>query len=171
MSVKKFVDIGLLACAMMIVTGCSERKPILIRFDDVGLLSIDDPVKYRGVKVGKITSIQSYGKSVLVNIEVDVAAQISTCDTGIIDHIGMMGERQIRILPCNSNSLASKGDTLVGLYPKIFPSSIQSFGEILDTIQSIREKALVKRLLDSINVLNLRIKALVSQSSNKKNNK
>ena len=155
----------LIVAGAILISGCVESKYISFKFEDVGLLCAGDPIIYRGVKIGKVKDINLQAGIIVVNAKVSLDAPIHISDTGKIQHSGMFGERQIVIASGSSKTMASEDDTLIGVYKKIEPQSINSLSELVDTIQSVRERFLVKKLLDSISTLNARIKILELQET------
>lgn len=142
---------------LLALASCKEFKEISFQFEDVGLLSVGDPIRYRGVNIGKVANIVLHEGKVIVNAQINLDAPISFLDTGKIQNIGMFGERQIIVKSGTSKTLAIPGDTLLGVYEKQNISSINSFEELIDTVLPNREIFLIKKLADSIVVLNQKI--------------
>jgi ABC-type transporter Mla subunit MlaD len=90
---------------------------LVIAFDQIGNLTIEDPLCYNGVTIGTIRRMEGGGRNVFVTVEmrkpVDIYAnyEIVTHDKGI------MGDRLISISPGDgSHPRVSPGDTLHGTF-------------------------------------------------------
>jgi len=77
---------------------------------EVGLLSKDDPVKFNGVKVGKVVGIElAADHRVKIVIEVQADARIPKGSRVQIQNVGLMGERMINVALTQNKELLAPG--------------------------------------------------------------
>lgn len=80
---------------------------------EVGLLSKDDPVKFNGVKVGKVHSIElDADHRVKIVVEVQSDARIPKGSAVQIQNVGLMGERMINVSLTQDKELLPPGSVL-----------------------------------------------------------
>lgn len=100
---------------------------------EVGLLSKDDPVKFNGVKVGKVRSIElAADHRVHVVIEVQQDARIPKGSKVQIQNVGLMGERMINVALTQSKEMLLPGDTLVAGYDYGIAETMGVAGQLVE---------------------------------------
>lgn len=104
-----------------------------LKFSQVSTLTIDDPVKVNGVKLGKVESMELSGHEVCVQIRLRDDIQIPKGSEIRVQNIGLMGERQIGILLSNSPEAWKPGDTIPGMFDAGIAEAMGLAGEVFDS--------------------------------------
>lgn len=90
-----------------------QMDKYVLMASEVGLLSKDDPVKFNGVKVGKVKSIELHpDHRVQIVIEVQSDARIPKGSRVQIQNVGLMGERMINVALTQDKELLPPGATM-----------------------------------------------------------
>lgn len=117
-------------------------NPFFLTFTQVSTLTLDDPVKVNGVKLGKVEDIYLSGHRVMVRIRLRDDVKIPKDSEVRVQNIGIMGERQIGIILGDSVSYFSPGDTIPGFFDAGIAEALGTAGAVLDStkilVQSIR---------------------------------
>ena len=106
-----------------------------LRFPQVSTLTLDDPVKINGVKLGKVEDIYLSGHRVLVVVRIRNDVRIPVGSEIRVQNIGIMGERQIGIILCDGQFDAGIAEAL-GLAGEIIDSTktlITSVHQVMDS--------------------------------------
>lgn len=100
----------------------------------VGLLSEGDPVKFNGVKVGKVTEIMLDRETKLVRIRAQVLAgvRIPQGSTVTIQNVGLMGERMINIVLSASKEDVKPGSVLEAKYDYGIAETMAAAGVVIE---------------------------------------
>lgn len=105
----------------------------VLKTSEVGLLSKDDPVKFNGVKVGKVRSIElSPDHSVKIVIEVQQDARIPKGSRVQIQNVGLMGERMINVALTQSKEMLAPGSTLDAGYDYGIAETMGVAGQLVE---------------------------------------
>ena len=123
------------------------KKTYFIIFDQVSTLSEGDPVKINGVKLGKVSSVNLWGRKVRVGIEVREDVEIPVDSRVKVQNIGLMGERQIGVLLGDSEENLKDGDTVNGKFDAGIAEAMGVVGEVFDSTKVILDQ--VKEIMDS----------------------
>jgi len=118
-----------------------------LRFPQVSTLSIDDPVKVNGVKLGKVESIDLDGSRVCVQIRLRDDVKIPRNSEVRVQNIGLMGERQIGIILGDSQEPWAPGDTINGIFDAGIAEAMGLAGEVFDSTRVLVN--VVKGVVDS----------------------
>jgi phospholipid/cholesterol/gamma-HCH transport system substrate-binding protein len=110
-------------------------------------LTLDDPVKINGVKLGKVEIIHLYGHKVLVVVRIRNDVRIPVGSEIRVQNIGIMGERQIGMILCDSNVNYNPGDTIDGQFDAGIAEALGLAGEIIDSTKILITS--VHRVMDS----------------------
>ncbi|MDR1760540.1 MAG: MlaD family protein [Fibrobacter sp.] len=114
-----------------------------LRFVQVSTLTIDDPVKVNGVKLGKVEDIYLSGNRVMVKIRVRDDVKIPKNSEIRVQNIGIMGERQIGVILGDSAVYFAPQDTIPGHFDAGIAEALGVAGAVLDStkflVQSIRQ--------------------------------
>ncbi|MBK9579640.1 MAG: MCE family protein [Fibrobacterota bacterium] len=107
--------------------------------DQVGLLSEGDPVKFNGVKVGKVTGIQldQQTRRVQIKAQVQAGVRISKGSEVTIQNVGLMGERMINIVLSPSKETVPPGATLEAKYDYGIAETMAAAGKIIEDARVI----------------------------------
>jgi phospholipid/cholesterol/gamma-HCH transport system substrate-binding protein len=116
-----------------------------LMFDQVSTLSMGDPVKVNGVKVGKVNKIELAGRQVEVGIEVREGVDIPVDSDIRVQNIGLLGERQIGIQLGKGSKVLAIGDTLTGVCDAGISEAMAGAGEVFDS-----SKVLLKTVRDIV---------------------
>ena len=108
-----------------------------LRFPQVSTLTLDDPVKINGVKLGKVEDIYLSGHRVLVVVRIRNDVRIPVGSEIRVQNIGIMGERQIGIILCDSSENYSPNDTIDGQFDAGIAEALGLAGEIIDSTKTL----------------------------------
>lgn len=118
-----------------------------MRFPQVSTLTLDDPVKINGVKLGKVEDIHLAGNRVLVAVRIRNDVKIPIGSEIRVQNIGIMGERQIGVILHDSASHYAPGDTIDGQFDAGIAEALGLAGEIIDSTKILITS--VHRVMDS----------------------
>ncbi len=104
-----------------------------LRFPQVSTLTLDDPVKINGVKLGKVENIYLSGNRVLVVVRIRNDVKIPVGSEIRVQNIGIMGERQIGVILHDSLAHYAPGDTIDGQFDAGIAEALGLAGEIIDS--------------------------------------
>ena len=108
-----------------------------LRFPQVSTLTLDDPVKINGVQLGKVEGIYLSGHRVLVVVRIRNDVRIPVGSEIRVQNIGIMGERQIGIILCDSSENYSPNDTIDGQFDAGIAEALGLAGEIIDSTKTL----------------------------------
>jgi ABC-type transporter Mla subunit MlaD len=118
------------------------QKQRVIAFDQVGNLRLDDPVKIKGVTVGKITNISRNTAYALVTFQMDVSLDLYKDYSIITSDRGIMGDRVIHIEPGIQKTFPlNENDTLKGVFIRGVSEMIGATWKLRDNITAIKSAA------------------------------
>lgn len=117
-----------------------------LRFTQVSTLTLDDPVKVNGVRLGKVETIELSGHRVVVTIRLRTDVKIPKDSEIRVQNIGIMGERQIGMILGDSTDYFVPGDTIVGQFDAGIAEAIGLAGEVCDSTKVLLES--VKQALN-----------------------
>lgn len=106
--------------------------------DQVGLLTRGDPVKFNGVKVGKVKNIQLGADRkvrILVQVEADVGIPVGS--TVEIQNVGLMGERMINVVLAPGDKDYPPGSVLHAIYDYGIAETMAAAGQVIEQAKSI----------------------------------
>ncbi len=124
------------------------NEEYIIKAEQVGLLSVGDPVKFNGVKVGKVTKIE-LTKDHLVQIKAQVQAgiRIPVGSNVEIQNVGLMGERMINVVLSANPKYYEPGAVLSAKYDYGIAETMGAAGEVIE--QARHMVAQLQIVLDS----------------------
>lgn len=132
----------------------SEYRPgqlneeYVIKAEQVGLLSAGDPVKFNGVKVGKVTRIElSKDRSVEIRVEVQADVRIPVGSVVEIQNVGLMGERMINVVLSSNPKFYPAGTVLSAKYDYGIAETMGAAGEVVEQAKIM--VAQLQKVLDS----------------------
>jgi phospholipid/cholesterol/gamma-HCH transport system substrate-binding protein len=106
-------------------------------FDEVGSLSIGDPVMVSGIRMGKVTGLQLIERGVLVEFVLTDDVRLKEDATATIKNIGLMGER---FLAVNQGKSPIPFDTLgaiSGAYDTGIPEFMGMMGDMITELRNL----------------------------------
>ncbi|HSQ43329.1 MAG TPA: MlaD family protein [Fibrobacteraceae bacterium] len=118
-----------------------------LRLSQVSTLTVDDPVKINGVKLGKVEAMDLSGTKVVVQIRLRDDVKLTKDSEIRVQNIGIMGERQIGVLLGNSIDYWNPGDTIPGLFDAGIAEAMGVAGEVFDSTRVL--VGVVKAVVDS----------------------
>ncbi len=120
---------------------------INVSFKNVGTLTVGDPVRVSGVKVGKVDGIKLRYKDVLVTLKINSKYKIPDDSKFYVESMGIMGERMISIELGNSENYLDPKKEYSGIYHTGIGEALGSIGFLIDKVDTLL--VLVKKVLDS----------------------
>lgn len=118
-----------------------------LRFTQVSTLTLDDPVKINGVKLGKVEDIKLSGNRVLVTVRIRTDVKIPRNSEVRVQNIGIMGERQIGVILGDSSQVFAPNDTIDGHFDAGIAEALGLAGELFDSTKVLIET--VRVVMDS----------------------
>jgi len=116
--------------------------------NQVGLLTQGDPVKFNGVKVGKVKKIrldEDHKVRILVQVEAGVGIPVGS--TVEIQNVGLMGERMINIILAPGHNDYPPGSALDATYDYGIAETMAAAGQVIEQAKSIVDE--LQRVIDS----------------------
>jgi len=114
----------------------------------VGLLTQGDPVKFNGVKVGKVKKIRleaDHKVDILVQVESGVGIPIGS--TVEIQNVGLMGERMINVILAPGTASYPPGSTLQATYDYGIAETMGATGVLIEQAKGIVDE--LQKVVDS----------------------
>ncbi len=144
---RKFFALILLLILAGVVLGMfflSEYHPgksveeYTFKAEQIGQLSAGDPVKFNGVKVGKVIRIDSAkdGKH-QIQAQIQAGVRIPVGSLVRIQRVGLMGERMINVVLSSNPKYVSIGDTLEATSDEAQPEMVHS-ASMSEKLEDIR---------------------------------
>ena len=132
---------------------------ISVSFNDVSGLNRDDPVQMLGVKIGKVEKINLKNNQVIVNLRIDKEYLFPKDSQIVIESIGLLGEKAIKIYPGNSSLCFAPGDTTRGKVA----FGLDNLGEIVLQLQSKTNKIFSDENLNNLSIILADLKKTIDQ--------
>lgn len=124
------------------------NEEYVIKAGQVGLLSDGDPVKFNGVKVGKVTGIElAKDRSVEIRVEVQAGVRIPVGSEVVIQNVGLMGERMINVVLSSNPKSYPPGTVLQAKYDYGIAETMGAAGEVVEQAKIM--VAQLQKVLDS----------------------
>jgi phospholipid/cholesterol/gamma-HCH transport system substrate-binding protein len=114
----------------------------------VGLLTAGDPVKFNGVKVGKVKTIRlqaDHKVAILVQVASGVGIPVGSAVE--IQNVGLMGERMINVVLAPGGTSYPPGSTLQATYDYGIAETMGAAGELIEQAKGIVDE--LQRVVDS----------------------
>lgn len=109
-----------------------------IKAEQVGLLSEGDPVKFNGVKVGKVTRIElTKDHLVQISAQVQAGVRIPVGSTVEIQNVGLMGERMINVVLSANPKFYPPGAILTAKYDYGIAETMGAAGEVIEQTRTM----------------------------------
>ncbi len=116
-----------------------------IQFEDVNGLLTGDPVKLRGVTVGKVDHIQAFVDHVDVAVAIDQQVQVSDQASAVIQIKELLGGKQIALFPGTSPDILPPGSTIPGQLSADFSNAFSTVDQFMEQFDKRQAKALLQR--------------------------
>jgi phospholipid/cholesterol/gamma-HCH transport system substrate-binding protein len=135
------VGVGVILAAIILILGViwignirfNQRwEAFTVYFNEVGGLSVGDPVTVSGLKMGRVNSIALDGGRVKVGILIRQGVVLRSDLEVQIQSIGLMGERFIHILPGSTGGILPPGSTIEGQYKAGLPEAVAELGDTME---------------------------------------
>ena len=124
------------------------NEEYVIEAEQVGLLSAGDPVKFNGVKVGKVTVIRlKEDRSVEIRAEVKAGVRIPVGSAVEIQNVGLMGERMINVVLSTDPKSYPPGTVLTAKYDYGIAETMGAAGEVVEQAKIMVTQ--LQKVLDS----------------------
>ena len=116
--------------------------------NQVGLLTSDDPVKFNGVKQGKVVSITLLDDSrVKVEVQVKTGFPIREGSRVQIQNVGLMGERMINVALTQSKELLTPGAVMDAGYDYGIAETMGAAGKLVEQAKGMVDQ--LQAVMDS----------------------
>ncbi|MEN9309454.1 MAG: hypothetical protein RL173_3386 [Fibrobacterota bacterium] len=114
------------------------NEEYVIKAEQVGLLSVGDPVKFNGVKVGKVSTIElTKDHMVEIRAQVQAGVRIPIGSTVEIQNVGLMGERMINVVLSANPKYYPPGAVLSAKYDYGIAETMGAAGEVIEQARTM----------------------------------
>jgi phospholipid/cholesterol/gamma-HCH transport system substrate-binding protein len=116
--------------------------------NQVGLLTQGDPIKFNGVKVGKVKKIRlgaDHKVRILVQVESGVGIPVGSVVE--IQNVGLMGERMINVVLASGDKDYPPGSVLNATYDYGIAETMAAAGQVIEQAKSIVQE--LQSVIDS----------------------
>ena len=160
------------------IKGCQVAKSehvYRVAFDEVGGLTVGDPVTVLGVERGSVKRIELGRARVYVDLSVDKTIKI-TRDTGFyIRNIGLMGEKYVAITLGKSTEPVSKGEVLNGRFESGVPEVVGEIGialkdfektvrKVHDVLDQVEKEGKISGTFDNLNQFSAQLRGTLDEN-------
>lgn len=114
-----------------------KRSIFYIKYDHVGLLSSGNSVHINGLPCGKIIKKELFDDYVLVTVSVYASTVIPKNSSFQLINSGLMGEREISIIPTQSQERITAGDTVWGSYEAGLNTIMKDLTHLFTELESL----------------------------------
>ncbi|MDR1760597.1 MAG: MlaD family protein [Fibrobacter sp.] len=114
-----------------------KRSVYYIKYGHVGLLSAGNRVLVNGLPFGKVVKTELHDDYVLVTVSVYSSTPIPKNSAFLLINSGLMGEREVSVMPSESGEMLASGDTVTGSYEpglNVLMAELKGLFSQLDTI-------------------------------------
>ena len=118
------------------------------RFEEVGNLTVGDPVSVRGVRKGAVTKITLEDQGVRVEFEVDRSVTLHPDAQLRVANIGFMGEKFLALEPGVAQGAFDKSKPVPGRFQSGVPEVISGAGDLL--IEATELSSRLNVMLDAL---------------------
>lgn len=118
------------------------------RFEEVGNLSVGDPVAVRGVKKGAVTGIQLQDQGVRVVFEIDKGVVLHPDVELRVANIGFMGQKFLALDPGSAPGIFDPKKPIPGRFQSGVPEVISGAGDLL--IEATELSSRLNVMLDAL---------------------
>ncbi|MGH7682230.1 MAG: MlaD family protein [Candidatus Eiseniibacteriota bacterium] len=118
------------------------------RFEEVGNLSVGDPVAVRGVKKGRVTKIQLQDQGVGVEFDLDKSVVLHPDAELRVANIGFMGEKFLALDPGSAPGVIDGKRSIPGRFQSGVPEVISGAGDLL--IEATELSSRLNVMLDAL---------------------
>ncbi|MEO0457904.1 MAG: MlaD family protein [Cyanobacteria bacterium P01_A01_bin.114] len=164
------VGIGLFGILILWLRGINPRQrsyQLTVQFDNTSNMQIGTPVRYRGVPVGRVVSIDPNPNAVEVEVEISqgdlripAESEIKTAQSGLIGELSidifsetLLPETALSMTPvgrdCNSDIILCDGDNLRGIQGVSYEDLLESSKRIADFLADPAVAEDVSKILDN----------------------
>lgn len=141
------IFIWLMGWAKNIMVATNDIE-LVIEFDNVSGLEVDDNVTVRGLKKGFVKDIY-LDKNILVKISVDESVELKKDAKFLLVSTDLMGGKKIDIIPGNSNETLNSDEIQKGIFQPDLGSLMGTIGEMKVDLTTIVDN--LKISLTSVN--------------------
>jgi len=132
-----------------------DARTAMVKFEDVGTLSIGDRVTVSGVRKGKVNGLQLVEGGVLVELQIYRDVDLRRDATFTIRNLGLMGERFVAISPGQDSVHYQWEQTAIGRYDPGIPEVMGLMGDMIvelrQVVSALRRSVASDSSLDKFN--------------------
>ena len=143
----------------------AKGMPINVLLDNANGISKDDPVYYRGLKVGSVKNTEVRKDAVVLKLKIEEIEEIPIDSKFVIKDLSVIGGKVIEINPGVMSKFLENDDTVKAVSAKGVTESLNEFQElkpkidrILDNVEALSGNEIYKELLETIRELRFTIK-------------
>jgi phospholipid/cholesterol/gamma-HCH transport system substrate-binding protein len=110
-----------------------------VYFEEVGGLSVGDPVAVSGLELGEVGLISLEEGRVKTDLMIEQEVVLRQDCSVEIRSIGLMGEKYVYILPGREGKVLAPGSVLEGQYKAGLPEVAAGMGDVMDEMKDVAE--------------------------------
>jgi phospholipid/cholesterol/gamma-HCH transport system substrate-binding protein len=127
--------LSLMAGIGMLQEGSLFRRTLIkVNFPSVGTLMVDDPIKLRGVEVGRVEAIEASPQGPLITLELYKRTQLPVDSKFINFNYSLFGARNVVLVPGHSTESMDMDAVQQGLFLSGITESIHLVDRLLKTV-------------------------------------
>ena len=160
------------------IKGCqvAKREHVFrVAFDEVGGLTVGDPVTVLGVERGSVRRIELGRAQVYVDLSVDKTIKITKDTEFFIRNIGLMGEKYVSIKLGKSAEAAKRGEILSGRFESGVPEVVGEIGialkdfektvrKVHDVLDQVEKEGKISGTFDNLNQFSAELRGTVEEN-------
>jgi phospholipid/cholesterol/gamma-HCH transport system substrate-binding protein len=148
----------------------NPRFPVTVQLNQAGGIYSGADVTYRGVDVGRVTSLTLTRTGVAVHLGIDPGTKIPANSTASVRELDAAGEQYMDLVPTTSGGPDLKGGSVIGVRRTSVPISIDStlidFGQLLTSVNTKNIEALDQELAAGLGGSGPQLRTLVTDLTN-----
>ncbi|MDD5454335.1 MAG: MlaD family protein [Candidatus Ratteibacteria bacterium] len=137
-----FVVTVLLTIAVIVIFG--KIRPFrhgynfIVTFNHVSGLKAGDDVRFAGLKVGEVSSLEETGERILVKLWIQERTKIERDSRITVAQVSVMGGKYVAVSPSRTKAKPiAPGEIVAGFDPPVFEDIVVQFGEAWSEIREI----------------------------------
>jgi phospholipid/cholesterol/gamma-HCH transport system substrate-binding protein len=139
------VGVGVILAAIILIFGViwigdirfsHKWETYTVYFPEVGGLAVGDPVTVSGLELGKVGAVSLDNGRVKTKLLIEQGVKLRTDLSVEIQSIGLMGEKDIHILPGTTGAILPPGSEIEGQYKAGLPEVVADMGDLMEEAKS-----------------------------------
>jgi len=176
--VAVIIAIVVLVGGIIWIKGCqvaTREHEYRVAFDEVGGLTVGDPVTVLGVERGSVKKIELGRAQVYVNLSVDKTIKITRDTQFYIRNIGLMGEKYVAITLGKEPEPVSRNEILSGRFESGVPEVVGEIGialkdfektvrKVHDVLDQVEKEGKISGTFDNLNQFSSQLRGTLEEN-------